>query len=86
MAGSELSCKGKNEDEENLSGFSMQILIDVQKVLCCLQLLELESEGKAVSNAHRLHFKEAAACVDYSSRVTLAMRQSTAWKCLGSFT
>ncbi len=69
---------------ENGTGFAMQVLVDLQKVLCCLQITQLESQGIELTNSHRLYFKEASGTTDYSSRVALALRQSSAWKCLGS--
>ena len=83
MAGSDLSVTGKDVEVENHTGFSMQVLIDLQKISCCLQLLESDSQGQTPSNSQRIHFKEATSCVDYSSRVTLALRQSSAWRHFG---
>ena len=79
-----LSLSVKQDDSyQNETGFSMQTIIDLQKVCCCLTMAQAELEGKGFTNADRLHFREATACFDYSSRVTLAMRQSQAWKCRG---
>ena len=83
VKGSDLTVEGKNSEIESTTGFSMQVLIDFQKVLCCLQFVDLEQQDKPITNTHRVHFKEAAGSFDYSSRVTLALRQSSAWKCRG---
>lgn len=83
MKPGELSLECKDEKIENHTGFSSQVLVDLQKVVCCLILVKLEADGEQVTNSHRVHFKEAAACFDYSSRITLALRQSTVWKFFG---
>lgn len=83
MAPGDLALSCKSDLVENHTGFSAQVLVDLQKVLCCLQIVQAENGGKPISNAQRAHFKLAAASFDYSSRITLAQRQSTVWKCLG---
>ncbi len=84
VAAGDLSLEPKNPDAfENTSGFSMQILIDLQKVICSLRLIKAECDGVSLSNLEKMHCKEAGASSDYSSRVTLALRQSSAWKYLG---
>lgn len=81
VASSDLSLEAKQPTIfENKTGFSMQVLADLQMVVCSLELLNLEGQGRPISNTHRIHWKEATACFDYSSRVCLALRQSSAWK------
>ena len=81
VAHGDLSLSGaKPEHFENELGYSIQALVDLQKLLCCISVVDAEVNGSCVNNALRCYFKEAVACTDYSSRVTLAVRQGAAWK------
>ena len=67
---------------DNQTGFTMQALVDLQKLVCCFSIAHLEHQSEPVTNVHRVHFRAASTCSDVSSRVTLALRQSQAWKYL----
>lgn len=78
---SELSLKPRDEGIfNNETGFSMQTLIDLQKVLTCYMVANSEQSSVPLTNVQRVYFREVAGCADFSSRVTLALRQSQAWK------
>lgn len=65
---------------QNESGLSLQLLVDLQKLCVCAAIHESESTKKPCPNAVRTYFKEAGSCVCYSSRMNLAVRQSSALK------
>lgn len=77
----ELSTVGAKSDVfQNETGYSIQALVDLQKLVLCLAIMESDLEGKPITNSLRSHFKDAVACTDYSSRIILAVRQGAVWK------
>ena len=64
---------------ENWTGLNMQALVDLQRIVACL-LVRLGKSQEGLSNESRLFCKSVAACSSHSSRITLLMRQSTAFK------
>ena len=72
----------KPEEFENTTGFSMQLLVDLQKVVACLMMRAYQQDNTNLSNQDRVLCKEVAASNVQSSRITLLLRQ-TPWKQLG---
>ena len=67
---------------ENNTGFSMGILVDLCKVMACCVARSSDHDGVAMSNNERLFLKAVVTCSDFSSRMTLFMRQPGPFKYL----
>ena len=72
----------KPEVFENETGFGMGVLIDLCKVLACFMARTSDKDGVAMSNKERLFLKAVIGCSDFSSRLTLFMRQPGPFKYL----
>lgn len=64
------------------AGMASQVLIDLQKLYCCLEMYRLETINMEPSNQMRVTFKDAVSSAEFSSRVTLALRSHAGLKLL----
>ena len=69
---------------QNNVGIATQVLLDLQKLYCCVELHKTQTNRKTPSNALRTIFKDAASATGFSSRLTLAFRNCIVLKFLGA--
>lgn len=78
---SDLSLEASNPEHfKNETGFSMQLLTDLQTLVACFGIAYHEKASLPVTNLMRIQFREITTRAEFSSRVTLAMRQSQGWQ------